>query len=293
MWHCYLHEGQPLVGVEHMGRVIEDELRRGETGMAIEHWRELLAESGSGGPGPLRFRLAAALEAVDREAAVEVLQQLANDGSAGLLAEKAARRLEALGARIEPPAPFAARPVPEPPPPPPQIATPSRPLPPPPVFDVPLSVRAPATAAVPAPFLGALFEVEDAGLISVQEDGLVLHGGGGGTELLPYYVLRGVVVAGISAQPRPYLLIDLLLKPEPGVPAKVVRLQSTELDPRRILNRPDLQPLPAFKELVAQVVRLSSAVLWPQSLLGEGGKFTTFPSIESYEMQVLTPLCES
>lgn len=293
MWHCHLHEGQPLVGADYMARVIEDELRRGETGMALEHWRELLAESGSGGPGPLRFRLSAALEAVDREAAVEVLQQLARDGSAGLLAEKAARRLEALGATLDAPAPSAAHPLPEPPPPPPQVATPSRPLPPPPVFDVPQSMRAPANVAAPAPFLGALFEVEDAGLISVQEDGLVLHGGGGGTELLPYYVLRGVVVAGISAQPRPYLLVDLLLKPEPGVPAKVVRLQSTELDPRKILSRPDLQPLPAFKELVSQIVHLSSAMLWPPNLLSEGGKFTTFPSVESYEMQVLTPLCES
>lgn len=291
MWHCWLHEGQPSLGAEYLARVIEDELRRGEAGMALEHWRELLAEAGAGGPGPLRFRLAAALESVDREAAVEVLQQLAGDSSAGLLMQKAARRLEALGVAREPPPSVAAQPEPEPPPP--RVVAPDRPLPPPPVFDVPASQRAPAADAAPAPYLGALFEVEDAGLISVQDDGLVLRGGAGGTELLPFYALRGVVVAGIGAQPSPYLLVDLLLKPEPGVPVKVVRLQSTEFDPRRILDRPDLQPLQAFKELVARVVRLSSAALWPQSLLDKGGKLTTFPSVESYELQVLTPLCES
>ncbi|HPC83871.1 MAG TPA: rhomboid family intramembrane serine protease [Thermoanaerobaculaceae bacterium] len=290
MWNCHLHEGQPLAGVDYMARVIEDELKHGEVDLALANWRELLAEAGTGGPGPLRFRLAAALEPVNREAAVEVLQQLAGDGSAGLLAEKAARRLEALGARVEPPAPSAAHVQPEPPPE--EVAAP-RPLPPPPVFDVPQSVRAPAPAAQPAPFLGALFEVEDAGLISVQEDGLVLHGGGGGTELLPFYALRGVVVSGISAQPRPYLLIDLLLKPEPGTPAKVVRVQSTEFDPRRVLGRPDLQPMAAFKEMVSQIVQSSSAIVWPQHFLDEGARPTTFPTVESYELQVLTPLCES
>lgn len=292
MWHCFLNEGQPLRGVDFMVRVIEDELKRGENGLAIEHWRELVSEAGSGGPGPLRWRLASALEAVDREGAVEVLQNLGNDSTAGLLAEKAARRLESLGARLEVPKPPAPRVAP-PPPPPPQVVTPARPLPPPPDFEVPQPVRGSAVAPDATPFLGALFEVEEASLISLQEDGLVLHGGGGGTELLPFYVLRGVVVAGIQAQPRPYLLLDLLLKPEPGVPAKVVRLQSTELDPRRILSRTDLQPLAAFKELVRQIVRLSSAAVWPQSLLEEGGKLTTFESPESYELQVLTPLCES
>lgn len=290
MWQCCLHEGQPLAGVEHVVKVIEEELKRGDIQMALGHWRELVAEAGTGGPGPLRFRLAAALESVDREATVEVLRHLAGDGTAGLLTEKAARRLEALGASLAPPPP----PVPEPPPPPPPpVVAATRPLPPPPVFDVPEPQRAPVQPAGPTPYLGALFEVEDAGIISVQEDELVLRGAAGGTELLPYGALRAVVVAGISAQPRPYLLIDLLLKPDPGAAAKVVRLHSTEFDPRRVLERPDLQPMAAFRELVARIARLSSAVVWPQNLLAEGGKIPTFADVEAYELQVLTPLCES
>lgn len=294
MWHCLLHEGQGKAGAEYLTRVIEEELKRGDLLLAIEHWRELIVETGSGGSGALRWRLAAALEGSDREFAIEVLQHLGADTSTGVLAEKAIRRLEALGVRsfsaasaVEP-----ARAPAEALPPPPQVVTPDRPVPPPPRFDSPAPVLTPSHRS-DTPFLGSLFEVEEAGLIAVQEEGLMLHGGVGGQELMPFFVLRGVVVAGISSQPRPYLLLDLLLKEEPGQPAKVVRLLSTSFDPRRILNRPDMPPLVAFKELVAGIVRCSGAALWPPSLLGEGGKLTTFASLEAYELQVLTPLCET
>lgn len=294
MWHCFLHEGRAKVGAEHLIRVIEEELKRGDLLLAIEHWRDLVVETGNGGGGALRWRLAAALEASDRESAIEVLQNLAADTSTGVLAEKAARRLEALG--VSPP---VTKPASEPAlatvvtaPPPPQVVVPDRPVPPPPRFDAPGPVLTPSHPDT-SPYLGSLFEVEESILIAVQEDGLMLQGGIGGNELMPFFALRGVVVAGISSQPRPYLLLDLLLKEEPGQPAKVVRFLSTGFDPRRILNRADMPPLAAFKELVAGIVRCSGAALWPPSLLGEGGKLTTFPSIESYEMQVLTPLCES
>ncbi|MCU0293867.1 MAG: rhomboid family intramembrane serine protease, partial [Thermoanaerobaculaceae bacterium] len=287
MWQCFVAEGNASSGSEYVVRVIEDALKRDEPGVALQHWRELVDDAGMGGPGPLRWRLAAALEGADPGGAIVVLQQLAGDGSAGLLAEKAARKLEAMGAKPVAPVAPEVVPVAEEP-----LAP--RPLPPPPVFDVAQRVPAPPARAlaVDTPFLGTPYEIEESGLISVQEDGLVLHAGAGGTELLPYVVLRGMAVAGITEQPRPFLILDLLLKPEPGLPVKVLRLRSSEFDPRRILNRPDLNSMVAFRELVGGIARLSGVAVWPANLLAEGSRFTTFPSLDDYELQVLTPLCE-
>lgn len=282
MWQCFVAEGNAAGGVEHAVRVIEDALKREEPGVALQHWRELVDDAGVGGPGPLRWRLAAALEGADPGGAIAVLQQLGSDPAAGLLAEKAARKLESMGAKLVVPVTPPVEPIPE-------VAPAPRPLPPPPVFDVPARVPAPV---VSTQYLGAPFDIEEAGIISAQEDGLMLHAGTGGTELLPFSVLRGIAVAGISEQPRPFLVLDLLLKPEPGVPTKVLRFRSNEFDPRKVLNRPDLNSMVAFRELVGGIARLSGVAVWPANLLEEGSRFTTFPSLEDYELQVLTPLCE-
>lgn len=282
MWQCFVAEGRPAEGVEFVVRVIEDALRRNEPGVALQHWRELVDDAGVGGPGPLRWRLAAALEGADPGGAIAVLQQLGNDPAAGLLAEKAMRKLEGMGAKPNAPAPPQDTPAPE-------EAPAPRPLPPPPVFDVAPRASAPQ---VGTPYLGTPFDIEESGLISVQEDGLMLRAGAGGTELLPYTVLRGIAVAGIAEQPRPFLVLDLLLKPEPGLPIKILRLRSSEFDPRKILDRPDLNAMVAFRELVGGIARLSGVAVWPANLLAEGSRFTTFPSLDDYELQVLTPLCE-
>jgi membrane associated rhomboid family serine protease len=287
MWQCFIAEGNAAGGVEHVVRVIEDAIKRNEPGVALEHWRELMDETGTGGPAPLRWRLAAALEGADPGAAIAVLQQLGSDPSAGLLAEKAARKLEAMGAKPVAPVTPQVAPVLE------EVPAP-RPLPPPPVFDVVQRAPAPSavTLSVDTPYLGTPYDIEESGLISVQEDGLMLRAGAGGTELLPYSVLRGIAVAGITEQPRSFLVLDLMLKPEPGLPIKVLRFRSSEFDPRRILNRPDLNSMVAFRELVGGIARLSGVAVWPANLLAEGSRFTTFPSLDDYELQVLTPLCE-
>ncbi|MFZ5788211.1 MAG: rhomboid family intramembrane serine protease, partial [Acidobacteriota bacterium] len=93
MWQSFLHEGRPEQGIDHMVRVIEDELRRKEMGLARDHWLELLQTAGTGGPAQLRWRLASELHATDPAAANDVFRHLAADGTAGLLAEKAAARL--------------------------------------------------------------------------------------------------------------------------------------------------------------------------------------------------------
>jgi hypothetical protein len=113
IWQSHCQDGTAAEGVEHVVRAMDEELRRGDAALAFAHWREMVAGTGQGGPGALRFRLATMLEPEDRGAAVEVLRHLATDASAGLLAEKATRRLAALGAGAAPPtaAPRAVAPA--------------------------------------------------------------------------------------------------------------------------------------------------------------------------------------
>ncbi len=102
VWQSHCVEGTPAAGAPHLVRAIEEEVRRSDAALALDHWRELVAAARQSGPPALRWRLASSLEATDREAAVEILNSLAGDGAAGVLGEKAARRLDLLGAPVRP-----------------------------------------------------------------------------------------------------------------------------------------------------------------------------------------------
>lgn len=273
MWHCCTAEQHPQEGVDSLSRVMDEELRRGEVVLATAHWRELVTQAGVGGPALLRMRLAAAVEPAEPETAKEILRQLAGDPAAGLLADKAVKRLAVLGETFVPP------PVKEPEPPPP-VAPPLLP-------DEPDPFAAAAEPQVPA----QRWLVEITNLISLQEDGLVIQGTQGGTELLPFASIRAVAVAGIAAQPRPYLLLDLVLRGVSTEPDRVVRLFSSSFDPRRILGRSDLQPMAAFRTLIAGIATSAGAGVAPEGVLGEQGRFTTFSSVEAYEDTILVTLC--
>jgi membrane associated rhomboid family serine protease len=305
IWQSHCQDGTAADGVEHVVRAMDEELRRGDTALALAHWREMVAGTGQGGPAALRFRLAATLEPGDREAAVEVLRDLARDSSAGLLAEKAARRLVALGAASAP-APRAAPPTIVAPP----VVTPvaARPAPvvPPaqPVFEAepeslnevaeePASVvfpesPAPEEAAAPAGEPTSL-EVEVCSLEAVQPEGVMLRGIEGGSELLPFVDVEMVSVAGITGSGRPYLVLDLLLHAPAGGPRKVERLLSSQFDPRHLICRPELPPLEAFRELVRVIAETAGAKLTPETALAPSAKIPIFASIEEYQRAVLTP----
>jgi membrane associated rhomboid family serine protease len=271
MWHCCVAENRPSDGADSIARAIDDELRRGELPLALSHWRELLAATGTGGPGPLRMRLAASAEASEPETAREILRQVAADPGAGLLAEKAVKRLAAMGEVYAPHQAPTPAPVP---------------TPPPALDDDPFAAPASDTGTqVPR----WIVEVTD--LIRLHGEGLVIQGTQGGTELLPFASVRTVVVGGVAAQPRPYLIVDLVLQGPSTEPPRVVRLHSSTFDPRRILNRPDLQPLAAFRELLASISRAANATVLPAQVLSEQGRFTTYPSVEAYEDSVLTAAC--
>jgi membrane associated rhomboid family serine protease len=310
IWQSHCQDGTAAKGVEHVVRAMDEELRRGDAALALAHWREMVAGAGQGGPGALRFRLAAMLETVDRNAAVELLRHLAGDTSAGLLAEKATRRLAALGA-----APLSAAPA---------VTTPraaaapatahpalervaatlmqpqaqvfdTGPEPPCGVVEEPASLVFPDTPAPETP--PAMVsdpvgpEVEVCSLEAVQPEGVMLRGLEGGSELLPFVDVETVCVAGIAGSERPYLVLDLVLHASAGRPRKVERMLSSQFDPRHLIGRPDLPPLQAFRELVHTIAQTAHAEVTPPTVLVPSAKIPTFGSIEAYEQEVLMPVC--
>jgi len=308
MWQSHLADGKPGEGAESLGHAIEEEVRRGEHALALAHWRELVSAARQSGPAPMRWRLAASLADSDRGASLELLRDLAADAGAGLLAEKAARQLAALGEPVpsgaardaaapaaDPPA-ERPRPVPQPETSaaPPQVAAPEpapaevhlAPAPPPPNFwEVAAEHAAPAAQSSGTP------EVEPCAVEALQADGLLLRGFEGGSDLLPFTDVSKIVVAGIEAAPKPFLVLDLVLAATRWAPMRVERLLSTELDPRQLVGRPDLKGMDAFRELVRAIAAGSGAPVLPVPIHEAALPVPVFGTVEAYETEALFPAC--
>jgi len=295
VWQSHCFDGRPGEGAGSLVHAIEEELRRGEHALALAHWRELTSTAHESGPAPLRWRLASSLGSSDRVAAVELLQALAGDPGAGLLAEKAARQLEVLGVSV--PVPGKAAAAGEPPRP---AQVPDRgqeaeptpaevhvaPPPPPPQFwEVATEHAAPPPASTGAP------EVEPCLVEALQSDGLLLRGGGGGSDLLPFADVETIVVAGIAASPKPFLVLDLVLAPTHWAPRRVERLLSTEFDPRQLVGRTELKALEAFRELVRAIAVGSGAPVVPVRFHEAAAQVPVFKTLEEYETEALFPAC--
>jgi membrane associated rhomboid family serine protease len=274
LWQSLVNAGNARDGVGHMVRVIESELKRGEITLAVGHWRELTAVTDASGPPTLRWRLAAAVEPTDWSAAVDILRSLTDDAEAGVLAEKARRRLGALGVGYQPPKPV--------------VALPDAGAPAPAPHEEP--TPAPPAEAEPATGAGAtLPEVEIRGLAGLGADSLVLKGADGAAEILPLSQIEAVVVGGIKAA-KPYLLLDLLLRRSGTERGRVVRFLSTAFDPRVVMKSEGRSPLEAFRDLVREISERAGAPVVPAAALREGGRFLTFETTDEYEQALLSPL---
>jgi hypothetical protein len=295
-------------GVAHLVRVIEHELRVGERGLAFDHWRELTAAGGTA-PATARWRLAAELQDDHIDLTKEVLQDLASDQNAGLLAVKAAGRLvelarndtereqwRAQASRLEAAAEGSAtlgdvtagtsqpEPVSA------AAATATSPVamaaaPPleaPPSFET--STPAPFTVSERGP--AASQRVDRRVLRRLHERGLVVSGEET-DEVVPFEQIAAVAVAAVADGARPYLVTDLVLRPGVDGARRVLRFMSSELDPRGVLERPDLSPLDAFRSLLKLVVLEARAKVLPAASVLHDSEFVTFPSIAEYERQVL------
>lgn len=270
MWQSFLQDGMPGQGAEHMVRVIEADLRRRDPERAWEHWHELLTRGGTAGPSSLRWRIAGELRAVDPVRARDVLTQLADDVSAGIVSEKARHRLVA-----EPPAGAAAPAASA------QLEPDEADL-----GDISLpKLKIPAAAAANLPVLEACL------LEQLQPDGLLVRGQDGETRLLAYRTLDALAVGGIAEPSKPYVVLDLLAVAEPGRARRGCRLLSTQLDPRRFVAQAGLAPMDAFRELVRVIAGASGARLLPgpEALR----QIPVFPTPEAYDREVLGLLSRS
>jgi hypothetical protein len=131
-------------------------------------------------------------------------------------------------------------------------------------------------------------EIEICSVEALQPDGLLLRGLEGGSDLLPFAEVAAILVAGIAASPRPFLVLDLVMAPVAGQPLRVERLLSTEFDPRQLTGRSDLRALDAFREVVRVIAGGSGARIVPDALLEPSTRIPTFETLEAYEEQVLS-----
>jgi membrane associated rhomboid family serine protease len=297
IWESYLRDETPERGVSHLVHVIEHELKQGDLALARDHWREMVHHGGQIGPPPLAFRLASALQEDSPVDAVEVLLRIADDPAAGLLAAKAAHRLEALATTPEDraywhkrvsdatPAPAAAAPHSAGPLPAAVATTPARPSASGQTRPVPAAAVTPPGPAPAAP-TAAPFVVEACYLESMDNDGILLRAGGGASEFLPFGRIAAVAVGGITGAAKPFLVIDLVLRPSAGVHT-VLRLLSSQLDPRMLTGRGDLSPVEAFRELVRRIAVAASAPMLPGGKTSGVPTLATFRSLEEYEARVL------
>jgi hypothetical protein len=297
MWESYLRDETPVRGAPHLVHVIEHELKDGDLALALDHWRELVHHGGQIGPPPLAFRLASALQESSPADAAEVFLRIADDPAAGLLAAKAAHRLEALATTPEDraywhkragdttPGPAAAAAAAAVPPPAAVATTSARP---PASGQAGQAPAVPVTTPEPAPAAPAAtpFVVEACYLESMDSDGILLRAGGGAAEFLPFGRIAAVAVGGITGAAKPYLVIDLVLHPSAGVHS-VLRLLSSQLDPRMLTGRGDLPPIDAFRELVRRIAVAASAPMLPGGKTSGAPTLSTFRSLEEYEARVL------
>ncbi len=264
MWQTYVNEKRSADGVRHMQAVIDHEVRSGEYGLALEHWRELRQYAGTSGTAMSRWRLAAGVAAANPEAEIEILRTLVGDSGAEALGEKAARRLEALGVIAEP-----------------------LPAPPPSPLDEPVLPWEKPGSGEGAGEEPPVFEIEVVTPEARNDDGLLLRGGDAGTELASFSDLAAVAAVGITGEGKPYLLIDLITVERRGV--RVLRLVSSHFDPRLVVGRLDLSPLAALRELLAGIVGASGARVVAGQEGIDGGRFPMFETVDGYEDTVLTP----
>jgi membrane associated rhomboid family serine protease len=289
-----LARGDLVAAREALGRALADEPRNRDVHLALwqtflaegvpfDHWRELKHDTGHGGPGVLRWRLAAALADANPEGEAQVLRDLAGDPGAELLQEKAQRRLQSLGLATGAERAAAPEGAPAPTA---QTASPGQPVPTTAAQRTPTPGDAPP-AFFPPPLPTGL-EVEVASPEAQQPEGLLLRGGPMGVELAPYTQIEAVAVAGIGGGEKPYLVIDLILPGETGRGRRALRLMSTTFDPRQVTGRPDLPPMSALRLMISNIVRGSGAKVLTGDEGLAGGRFPMFPSIEDYEKHILS-----
>jgi len=168
------------------------------------------------------------------------------------------------------------------------------PVAPPPAATVPASAgRRPAEPVVQAvtasAVSGAPPRVVRKPLRRLHPSGLAFAVGAG-EEVVRYDWVEAIGVGGVSDGGKRYLLADLILRPTQTGARVVVRMASSDFDPRTVMERPELAPLEAFREFVRLVAGAAKAAVLPDDAFVSGAAVTVFPSTAAYESAVFSKL---
>jgi membrane associated rhomboid family serine protease len=297
LWNLAIAHGRAPAAAPFLVRLMRQAVREEDPSLVLNHWHELLA----GVPDlrvdpPLAARVAEILhnhgrheevvetvglaaESLQSDTACAVITRLAQVAvathapSAAVLIDaalahpeltpEARSELEALASALPPRAPESV----------------SDPAEPEPVDEVPSTevVEVEHTlqvmAAVPV-------NLED-GALTIEVQGV--------SRRMALSQIKAISVGGVRPPDRrPFLVVDLMLDPpwsERGQ-LRVIRLSSTDFDPRRLVAGVD-DSLQAFRELLEGLLTSTEAVPLPDPNSACGQPFRTFESVESYERDVL------
>lgn len=234
------------------------------TDLERQHWQQEAARlEGGGAPGPA--------ETSEVRSSVETAAALITTGRSHA---ECGSRSDATGAGGPPPSPPVSAVVP--------------PVPPPLTRERSAGAAAnaaemPSSAAFPT----APPRVVRKPLKRLHPSGLAFTAGTG-EEVVRYEWVEAVGVAGVSEGDRRYLLMDLILRRNESGSRTVVRMASSDFDPRVIMERPDLAPLEAFRELVKLAAGAARAPVLPDGSFLTGGAVKVFPSVADYERQAFS-----
>ena len=122
---------------------------------------------------------------------------------------------------------------------------------------------------------------------ALEEDNLVIQVEGA-TRRLSLPRIEAIAVGGVArSEKRPVVVVDLMLDApwSDRRELRVVRLLSTDFDPRALAPGPDAAE--AFRAFLGRIIELSGAAMLPDPDGARGRPFRTFASLAEYERVVL------
>jgi len=290
LWNAALDSGRPEIAAADLQRAIQGGIRSDDETLVLQHWEELIRAV----PG-FQVDPAVAARVVEilarngrREAGEETLERALSGLGPGTPIGPLVRLARAAGRSGSPTAAAFARAALARPELPPEAgpelaaivgaapATPTgEPTPAPPT-----PAREPAAAA-------RRLQVVKAVPQALADDALVMLVDGS-TRRLSLPRIEAIAVGGVArADKRPMVVVDLMLDPpwSDRCDLRVVRLTSTDFDPRALSSGPDAQE--AFRGLLARLIEVSGAALLPDPDGARGRPFRGFASLEEFERMVL------
>jgi len=132
-------------------------------------------------------------------------------------------------------------------------------------------------------------EAVEAVPVGLGDEGLDIQTSDGQTKLVRWERIEAVALAAVEGlAEKPLLLLDLALNwvaPE-GQVLRVIRLRSDHYDPRRLMGREGSR-VEALRELIETLLERSQAAPLPSEEAVSGRPFASYPSLADYERGVL------